>query len=73
MSSLLHSDRGREGRLARLVADTMNMQIGAPYGIGVDESTSLVITNVDTASASGEVSSIGMILGLLIASSQPKK
>ncbi|XP_070566911.1 cyanophycinase-like [Ptychodera flava] len=42
------SERGREGRLIRLVADTMGQSRGAELGIGVDENTALVIYNVGT-------------------------
>ena len=39
----------------RLVADTRSTAIGTNYAIGLDEATSLVITDVDTPQAYGEV------------------
>ncbi len=50
------SERGREGRLARLVLDTSNRPNGTPYGLGIDEDTALVVTNVGQQSETGEVS-----------------
>jgi len=49
------SERGREGRLIRLVADTRSGPRGVQYAFGVDEDTALVITDGDTAQAVGEV------------------
>jgi len=49
------SERGREGRLVRLIADTRSSPRGVQYGIGIDEDTALVITDADTAQAVGEV------------------
>ncbi|XP_072046608.1 cyanophycinase-like [Amphiura filiformis] len=51
------STRGREGRLIRLVADTMTGPLGTSLGVGVDEDTALVIYNV------GETSQLGEVLG----------
>lgn len=36
--------RGREGRLVRLVSDTKDLDIGTSYGIGIDEDTALHLT-----------------------------
>jgi cyanophycinase len=49
------SERGREGRLIRLLSDTRSLARGAVYGIGVDEDTALVITSADTTLSEGEV------------------
>jgi len=43
------SERGREGRLIRLLQDTRNRtSIGTTRGFGVDEDTALVVTNLFT-------------------------
>ena len=43
------SERGREGRLIRLIQDTRNRDnIGTTKGFGVDEDTALVVTNLYT-------------------------
>ena len=31
------SERGREGRLIRLLSDTKNLDLGSTFGFGVDE------------------------------------
>jgi len=49
------SERGREGRLIRLIADTRTSSRGVQYGIGVDEDTALVVLNSDTPAAQGQV------------------
>jgi len=51
------SERGREGRLIRLLSDTRAQSRGVQYGIGVDEDTALVVYDVNTTQATGEVSS----------------
>jgi cyanophycinase-like exopeptidase len=38
--------RGREGRLLRLIADTLHLDLGTSYGIGIDEDTALIISQV---------------------------
>ena len=54
--SFVFSERGREGRLARLMWDTQDSGTGSLYGFGLDEYTALAITNAGTPDASGEVS-----------------
>ncbi|XP_064611801.1 cyanophycinase-like [Liolophura sinensis] len=49
------SERGREGRLLRLLSDTQYEQYGTALGFGVDESTALVITHAGTAAAKAKV------------------
>jgi len=56
------SERGREGRLIRLLADTRQGPRGAQYGIGVDEDTALVIIDADTPRAEGEVIGIAGVM-----------
>ncbi|XP_050400418.1 cyanophycinase [Patella vulgata] len=48
-------NRGREGRLIRLLSDTRHLSNGVDYGIGVDENTALVITHAGTSTATGHV------------------
>ncbi|ELT90727.1 hypothetical protein CAPTEDRAFT_193384 [Capitella teleta] len=50
-----YSERGREGRLARLVWDTRNLPNGVQFGIGVDEDTAFVITGDSLQTQAGEV------------------
>ncbi|XP_077977953.1 cyanophycinase-like [Glandiceps talaboti] len=47
------SERGREGRLIRLLADTKDQSRGTMLGIGMDENTALVIYGVGTNSQRG--------------------
>ena len=43
------SERGREGRLIRLLQDTRNVpEIGTTRGFGMDEETALIVTNLYT-------------------------
>ena len=50
------SERGREGRLTRLLAQVRDMDIvGTNIGIGLDEATSIHIRNVNTDNEIGEV------------------
>ena len=51
----LLSERGREGRIIRLVADTRSQTHGTLRGVGVDEDTALVVYNVGQSSSYGEV------------------
>ena len=55
ISILGFSERGREGRLIRLVSDTMEQDLGTTMGVGVDENTALVVYNVAGATQYGEV------------------
>ena len=41
----LCSERGREGRLIRLISDTTGQTNTAQFGFGIDEDTALVITH----------------------------
>ena len=50
------SQRGREGRMIRLLSDTKNLTKGTSYGFGVDEDTALVITHADTNKITGKAS-----------------
>ena len=47
--------RGREGRLLRLIADTQHLDLGTSYGIGIDEDTALIITDGGGVEAKAEV------------------
>ncbi|XP_071090235.1 cyanophycinase-like [Haliotis cracherodii] len=49
------SNRGREGRMIRLLSDTRHMSNGVNYGLGVSENTALVVTHVGTNNELGEV------------------
>ncbi|CAG2189209.1 cphB [Mytilus edulis] len=49
------SDRGREGRLIRLLSDTHHLHHGTDWGFGIDEDTAMVITNVGTEYEKAEV------------------
>ncbi|XP_046574841.1 cyanophycinase-like [Haliotis rubra] len=49
------SNRGREGRMVRLLSDTRHMSNGVNYGLGVSENTALVVTHVGTDNELGEV------------------
>ena len=49
------SERGREGRIVRLISDTRGQQYGVTAGFGVDENTALVVTDVGTENAMAEV------------------
>jgi cyanophycinase len=40
------SELGREGRLTKVLHETRNLTTGATKGIGIDENTALVVTNV---------------------------
>jgi cyanophycinase len=42
------SELGREGRLTKVLHETRNLATGATKGIGIDENTALVVTNVFT-------------------------
>ncbi|XP_061407642.1 cyanophycinase-like [Lethenteron reissneri] len=55
------SERGREGRLARLLWDTRDKPHGAARGIGVDEDTALVITAMDTEPRAKVVGKFGVL------------
>nr|XP_032813801.1 cyanophycinase-like [Petromyzon marinus] len=55
------SERGREGRLARLLWDTRDQPHGAARGIGVDEDTALVITAMDTEPRAKVVGKFGVL------------
>ena len=55
ISILGFSERGREGRLIRLVSDTMEQDLGTTMSVGVDENTALVVYNVAGATQYGEV------------------
>ena len=53
---MLSSQRGREGRLIRLLSDTNGRDLGTDFGLGVDENTALVVTSdLDGGNAVGEV------------------
>lgn len=56
MTGLIFSQRGREGRMIRMLSDTKVMAKGTSYGIGIDENTALVVTHADTNISRGEVS-----------------
>ncbi|KAH3786890.1 cyanophycinase-like [Dreissena polymorpha] len=49
------AQRGREGRMIRLLADTRMLGKGTNRAIGVDENTALVVTHADTNQSSGLV------------------
>ena len=49
------SEQGRQARLIRLLSDTRKMANGTDYGIGIDEGTGILITDVGTAQERGEV------------------
>ena len=53
--TLIFSERGREGRLIRLVSDTMEQDLGTTMGVGVDENTALAVYNVAGEAQYGEV------------------
>ena len=42
------SELGREGRLTKVLHETRNLATGSTKGIGIDENTALVVTNVFT-------------------------
>jgi cyanophycinase len=42
------SELGREGRLTKVLHETRNLPTGSTKGIGIDENTALVVTNVFT-------------------------
>ena len=50
-----YSQRGREGRLIRLLSDTRRSKHGVNWGIGIDENTALVVTHVGTHQSKAEV------------------
>ena len=50
-----YSQRGREGRLIRLLSDTRRSKHGVDWGIGIDENTALVVSHVGTHLAKAEV------------------
>ncbi|XP_035687664.1 cyanophycinase-like [Branchiostoma floridae] len=57
------SEKGREGRLIRLLADTKDEPNGATLGVGVDENTALHLTwDPDPDSAVGTVVGLGGVL-----------
>ena len=49
------SQRGREGRLIRLVSDTRYSRHGVNWGLGIDENTALIITYLGADQAQGRV------------------
>ncbi|KAL3863804.1 hypothetical protein ACJMK2_005536 [Sinanodonta woodiana] len=49
------SQRGREGRIIRLLWDTRKQSLGSNYAFGVDENTALVVTHDGTSQGSGKV------------------
>ncbi|XP_076436143.1 cyanophycinase-like [Babylonia areolata] len=49
------ANRGREGRMIRLLSDTRALPKGVSRGFGVDENTALVITQPGTPQAEGKV------------------
>ncbi|KAL4236965.1 hypothetical protein ACF0H5_005349 [Mactra antiquata] len=49
------AQRGREGRMIRMLSDTKALAKGTSYGIGVDENTAVVVTHADTNTSKGEV------------------
>ena len=51
--------RGREGRLIRLLADTKDIYLGASYGIGIDENTALHVTLYEDGLVNGAVLGTG--------------
>jgi cyanophycinase len=62
-------ERGRQGRLIRLLSDTRDQSRGVQYGFGVDEDTALVVYDVNTTQATGEVVGRGGVLLVDISSS----
>jgi cyanophycinase len=57
------SERGREGRLIRLLQDTRNRtSIGTTKGFGVDEDTAVVVTNLFTRPTGRVVGTTGGVL-----------
>ena len=50
-----YSQRGREGRLIRLLSDTRRSKHGVDWGIGIDENTALVVSHVGTHQSKAEV------------------
>ena len=55
VTKICFSERGREGRLVRLLADTQDRGNGARRGIGIDEGTAFFMDNIDEPNARGEV------------------
>lgn len=53
------ANRGREGRMIRLLSDTKNLPKGTARGFGVDENTALVVTHLGTPQAVGSVIGTG--------------
>ncbi|KAL3878296.1 hypothetical protein ACJMK2_030661 [Sinanodonta woodiana] len=49
------SQRGRQGRMIRLLWDTRKQSLGSNFAFGVDEDTALVVTHDGTNQASGKV------------------
>ncbi|KAJ8311278.1 hypothetical protein KUTeg_011173 [Tegillarca granosa] len=49
------SQRGREGRMIALLAETVDKPLGSPFGIGIDENTALVITHAGTDIINGKI------------------
>nr|KAG5693692.1 hypothetical protein BaRGS_008334 [Batillaria attramentaria] len=49
------AERGREGRMIRLISDTKHEPRGVSYGIGVGENTALVVTHANTPQAEGKI------------------
>ncbi|CAH1272462.1 Hypp4856 [Branchiostoma lanceolatum] len=63
------SEKGREGRLIRLLADTKDEPNGATLGVGVDENTALHLTwDTDPDSAVGTVVGAGGVMMVDISS-----
>jgi cyanophycinase len=48
-------NRGRQGRLLRLLADTAGYPAGSLYAVGVDENTALVVTQTGNTTKTGRV------------------
>ena len=55
LQSLCFSERGREGRLVRLLADTHDLNNGVRRGLGLDEGTAFFMDRIDDPNARGEV------------------
>ena len=52
----MNRNRGREGRIIRLLSDTKDLPHGSNYAFGVDENTALVVTHLGKNEAKGRVS-----------------
>ncbi|KAK7094812.1 cyanophycinase-like [Littorina saxatilis] len=49
------ANRGREGRMIRLLSDTYTLSRGTRRGVGIDENTALVVTHASTSNGRGQV------------------